>query len=280
MEFIIKALRFLLRGGTDSRQIVIRLAGLVALVVFVWLAVRLTQNTGAPLPLPQHTLPEQGEITVIGAIEMSGTASGTLGQGERHGWTFTGERGQYVDLRVFGEWDSTLELIPPNGRESIAIDFSSGGGSAAMLCGQVLRTAGEYTAVVSGYLGLPDRDFGDYELSLTTRPASETVPVAYGDTVSGRVETCDGDFYLIDVEQGDMLEVTLTPDAGADLFARLLTSNSAREVLTISRSTTDDAGRAIDVLTAEFTQNAQLLLNVSRRIDHPPADYVMTISRP
>lgn len=280
MELIIRAVRFLTRGGADSRQMIVRLTGMIALVVLVWLAVRLTQNAGAPPPLQQHTLPEQGAITLMGAIEMDGSVSGTLEQGERHGWSFTGERGQLVDLRVFGDWDSTLELIAPGSDAAIAIDFNSGGGSTALLCGQRLLADGAYIAVVSGYLGVPNRDFGDYRLELSARPASDPVPIAYGDTISERAETCDGDFYLLDVEQGETLEIAITPEDGADLFARLLTADSARRLLLTSRETTNEAGQPIDLLRADILENARLLINVSRRIDHPPADYVMTVTHP
>jgi hypothetical protein len=219
-------------------------------------------------------LPTRGALTDSGTLTFGGTVSGTLAEGERQAWAFAGEQGQRVNLRVRGEVDSTLELIPPGGVDSIAIDFSSGGGHDAFICNQALYEGGVYRAVVSSYLGSPNRVVGSYELSLEAENAVETRPIAYGETLEGQLTTCDGDYYALAVEAGDTLRATLAADDGANLYLRLLSRRAATEALAFSRQ--GDGG---DVLEFTVETDGEVIIQVNRPPNEPEASYRLSAAR-
>jgi hypothetical protein len=218
-------------------------------------------------------------LTEAGTLEVGGTVTGSLAKGERHTWAFEGTAGQRINIRVRGDWDSTIELIPPNGTESIAVDFNSGGGWQAFLCSQLLPRAGTYRAVVSGYLGLPDKDFGEYTLTIEEENYIEDRPIAYDETVETTLTTCDGDFYVIDVEAGDTLQVMLTPESGAEMYLRLLPDRYVGNPLAFGSDTVDDAGRAAEMFAVEIFESQRFFIQVDAPIDAPEASYTLTVER-
>lgn len=278
MDALAGFLRFILRARS-GRELILRLTGLIVIGVAVVIFTSDSRGRVAAPPDPIDALPTRGALTEVGTLAMGGTVSAVLGAGERHAWGFTGELGQRISLRVRGEIDSTLELIPPDGTESIAIDFSSGGGRDAFLCNLRLARSGTYRAVVSTYLGLPNYASGPYELSLAAETAIETRPIAFGTSIDGRLTTCDGDYYALDVQPGDTALVTLQPDAGANLYVALQARRDSTEILAFSRESTGADGAAIDSLNAEFNAAGTVILRVSRPPDEPEAGYRLTVER-
>ncbi|MBL8161444.1 MAG: hypothetical protein JNJ61_05610 [Anaerolineae bacterium] len=273
MGGMLDLLRFVF-SGRSAHDIIIRVIGLVVIAIIVVLWTGQNRSPSSFAPDNAALLPTRGALTDAGTLPMGATVSGTLLEGQRQAWLFEGERGQRVNLRVRGEVDSTLELIPPGQSDSIAIDFNSGGGYDAFICNQPLYESGSYRAVVSSYLGTPDRAVGAYELSLEAETAVETRPIAYGETVEGQLTTCDGDYYALAVEAGDTLRVTLTADDGANLYIRLLTRRAAAEVLAFSRQ---EDGQ--DVLEFTVEANGDVIIQVNRPPNEPEASYRLSVGR-
>ncbi|GEM_PF-5199232 len=276
MEFIIRIVRFVTRGDGSGRTMLIRLIGLIVIFVLVSIILRTR-----PTPTFNQTdfLPTQNAFAIVGTLAFDETVSGSIGEAERDAWQFEGESGQFVNLRVRGDLDSTLELIPPDGDAAIAIDFASGGDYQAFLCAQFLRFTGTYTAVVSGYLGLPDRDTGDYTLSLEPAVFEDARPLGMGERASGQTDTCDGDFFTIEVEIGDPYEIVVTPEEGEVVFARLMPSRTASEPIAVSVNGTNADGRAVEIITGTETVNRTLLLNIRGIVDAPPVEYTVSLNR-
>lgn len=82
-----------------------------------------------------------------------------------HVYTFTGEAGQYVTVRmarISGTVDPMLRLFDPQGA-ALAVDDNSGGNRTALLRNILLRQDGQYSIQAEGGDGP-----GDYEISLTS----------------------------------------------------------------------------------------------------------------
>jgi hypothetical protein len=279
MTIILKILRFVMSGGDSGREMRIRIVGVIVMVVVIS-AILMLRTSDVPTYNPGDLLPTQAALIVRGRLPLRGEASDVLSEAsERHAWQIEAEGGEYVNLRVRGELDSTLEIIPPGFDRSTAIDFSSGGGNQAFLCMQSLRRPGLYTVVVSSYLAPPNRAIGAYSLSVEPAFFEEARPLAAGETLTGRTDSCDGDFYTLTVSTGEMFEVTVMPEPGRDVFARLYRSRTAGELLGFSRSMTDAEGRSVDVMTFTATATGTLTLNVSAQVDFPPADYSITVRK-
>jgi hypothetical protein len=277
MNFIYSVFRLLSVGNPNPRQLAIRAVGLGVLILVAVIWGINYRNSLPPSGIRGDTSPTLSPLTDAGTLEVGGSVTGSLADGERHTWAFEGAAGQRVNIRVRGDWDSTLALLPPNGSQSIAGDFNSGGGWQAFMCNQLLRTAGTYRIVVSGELGLPDKNFGDYTLTIEEETYIEERPLAYGETVEGRLTTCDGDFYTVAVEQGDRLEVTLTPENGAKMYIRLLSSRTDDETIYYGQDTIAEDGRPQQVIAVDVRQNATIFIHVDVPIDEPEAAYSLSI---
>ncbi len=89
-----------------------------------------------------------------------------------HVYTFTGQAGQYVTVRmarISGTVDPLLRLFDPQGT-ALAVDDNTGGNRAALLRNILLRQDGQYSIQAEGGDGP-----GDYEISLTS--GERPVPV-------------------------------------------------------------------------------------------------------
>lgn len=278
----IRLLRFVTLGNPSPQMMLFRLV-LLGVVFVVTVAISQNQSDQRVAFDPVITLPTRSANLLQGTLTLPrSTVSGTLNKGERHAWQFEGERGQTVNLRVRGDWDSTLELLPPRSTQPIAIDFNSGGGYSAFLCNTTLYGPGLYTAVVSGYLALPDRDAGAYTLSLESSSVQEAIPIAIGETAAGLVDTCDGDFYRITVRKGDSFEVTVIPDGDAELSAVLLSSRySTTGALAVGRETTDAQGRTVERFSTTASADTELSIRVYSPMDVArDASYTIRVDAP
>lgn len=277
MDVIFRFLRFLTIGSPDGKQIRIRLVGFAAIFVIVGIWGLNDRSQTPPSGIRGDTSPTLAPLSDAGTISVGGSVTGSLAEGERHAWSFEGQQGQRVSIRVRGDWDSTVEVYPPGGSQGIGIDFSSGGGVEAFLCSFRLSSTGTFHAVVSGYLGTPGRNFGDYTLSIREEGYVEERPVAYGATVEGRLSTCDGDFYTVAVEQGDTLEVRLTPLDNADIYVMLLPSRASDDLIAVGRPV---PGTSYESAVINVTRGGVVSIKVAAPPTAPEdAAYTLSIGR-
>jgi hypothetical protein len=96
-----------------------------------------------------------------GPISVGGTVQGRLtSMFEAHNWTFQGQAGQQVTIRVngVGDTDPRTKLLDPSG--NVLAEDDDGGGGLNSLITATLPTTGTYTIRVDVFEG------GDYTVSL------------------------------------------------------------------------------------------------------------------
>jgi hypothetical protein len=108
----------------------------------------------------------------VGTIVFGDSVTGEVSNGEQgERWTFEGETGQRVTIRMTGDFDTYLELLSPNGTE-LTSDDDSGGNRTSLINSYYLPDNGTYTIIARGY---NDSATGAYELSLS-RGGTEALP--------------------------------------------------------------------------------------------------------
>ncbi len=275
---MIELLRFLTRGKSTPRMLTLRLAGLVAMaiVVYIFLSDTGVVQVGNPAG---GFLPTQAAVRSAGEIRLGEAVSGTVRPGERDGWIFRSERGQRVNIRVRSEWDSYLEVIPANGTQAVAVDANSGGQYQPFICNYRLGAAGAYQIVVSDFLGLPTPAAGDYELLVEAATHEDTRPIQAGETVDGVVDSCDGDFYLVNVKAGERLEVVVTVEGESPLYARLLNERGSDDTLAFSTTNPANDGIVTDTFSVEILADGALIIQVGAPLDSDPIAYRLTVNQ-
>ncbi|MBW4436517.1 MAG: hypothetical protein KME04_05250 [Pleurocapsa minor GSE-CHR-MK-17-07R] len=166
--------RFLRTGGGGGKQLAIRAAGLAAIVIIIviW-GINYRQGVHPDTGIAGDTRPTLAPLDMMGSVTRGESISAVLAEGERHAWLLAGERGMEISVRVLGDWDSTLQIFPPNGDEAVSIDFNTGGNGQALICAYRLFADGEHRIVVSGWQGVPGMNFGDYALVVGDANAPE-----------------------------------------------------------------------------------------------------------
>lgn len=278
MNLLYSLYRLLTVGSPNRRQVGIRVVAIIIMfgVLIAWGVSYRSQPP--PSSIQVDSRPTEAPISSTGQVQIGGSVSATLAEGERQAWTFDGQRGQRLSIRVLGGWDSTLEIYPPNGRAPIGGDFNSGGGYQAFMCSYRLAYDGTWTVVVSGYLGVPGKNFGAYELRVDEENYVEERPIDFGGSVEGRLSTCDGDYYTITVKTGDSLRLTLTPEDGANLYMRLLPSRDSTDTVAISQSTTGEDGATQDVIAVRALQDTTFFINVTRAPGQHEGAYTLAVA--
>lgn len=103
------------------------------------------------------------EVASPAEITAGETVAGELISGVRDRWTFDGDVGSTVTIRLTSDaFDPYLELLGPDGAV-LAADDDGGGGLNAMIADLPLPAAGTYTVVAGGY---DDTSSGPYQLAL------------------------------------------------------------------------------------------------------------------
>jgi hypothetical protein len=269
----------ILAGSSDPKQLAIRVIGLIALVVIlvIWGATQRSQNSPVNNPGPLLTVTP---LSDIGTLAIGDSVTGSLADDERQSWAFEGQRGQRVNVRVLGDWESTVELLPPEGARAIATDLNLGGADQAIFCNLALPASGTYHVVVGGGLGNSGMvTFGDYTLVLEEENYVEDRQIAYGDTVEGRLTTCDGDFYTLPVKEGDRLQVTLAPEGGAEMYLRLLPTRKDGQLIAFGRDALSADGQAQEIAAVQVLANSTFFIQVAAPYTAPEAGYTLTVGR-
>ncbi len=242
--------------------------------------------TPTPLPalvgVPTPTAPYYAALgDVVGALSAGGWRDGELADGAaRHVYTFEGQAGVYVTLRLgrlSGAFDPVLTLYGPDGA-ALAADDNTGGGRTALLRDIRLPQTGTYSAQVWG-----DGFAGRYEISLemaaqaaplllTLPPAPSPTPLpplvaptlaaAYDGArledhtpVIGRIER-PGAFvrYTLAAQAGDVLTIGVSPAAAGGIQPRLELYDPAGNLLVSVTAAQSNAGG--DALAAALPVSA------------------------
>lgn len=180
---------------------------------------------------------------------------------ERHVYTFTGDEGQFANVRVDlldGEADPLVALYDPDGRV-IAADDNSGGDLSALLQNILLTRTGEYSIQVGN-----EGERGEYRLSLSLAPGrlalTPVIPLPTATATAtftpapqpdrlvdhlptpGRIARPGGFArYPIFVEAGQIFTVGVSPVAGADLPLRVELYNPLGELMQVADSNQSNA---------------------------------------
>lgn len=202
------------------------------------------------LALLLSMLPEQAPTaTAQGVIAPGQTVSGTISsESERDGWTFGGNRGDRVTIRLNQASGSNLDphvrLFAPSGTLEIE-DDNGGGFPNSLINNWELRESGTYAIVARG-LGFST---GAYTLSFslipiatptptpvpptTVGPVDEGGPIASGQTVSGGISPPgdDRDNWTFSGNRVDTVTIRLNKASasGLDPYLELIAPSGGRE---------------------------------------------------
>lgn len=190
-----------------------------------------------PTPTPDQSDQPDTPSGDAQPITIGETVEGVLESAEAL-FTFEGDVTQDVTVTVTSvAFDAFVRVLDPNG-DVIAEDDDSGGRLNPAVSLELPET-GTYTIVVTSFRAISSdgRDFatGDFTLRVsgaggqTTQPTPEPTPsdgtLAYGDTVTGELETAAAAF-TFDAAAGDAVTITLLSDE-FDPYLRLLDVNGA-----------------------------------------------------
>lgn len=194
-------------------------------------------------------------ISAEGGVIASGqTVSGNIARsGQRDNWTFAGNQGDRVIIRMNARsgsgLDPYLELIAPSGTRETYND-DGGGGLNSLINNWQLRESGTYTIVARGY----GSSTGAYTLSFSLIPGGsqpqpptptptptptrspqvgdESGPISSGRTVSGYIgRSGERDDWPFRGSRGDRVTIRLNKASGSGLdpYLELVAPSGARE---------------------------------------------------
>ena len=138
--------------------------------------------------------------------------TGSLGEEDRHGWTFEGSAGDEVIITLdgLGGLDPVVQLLGPGGSVLAENDDFDGTDSRVEA---TLTTSGTHTIIARGYSG----GAGDYRLGLfvagqeptdtTAAPGGGTI--GYGETVTGSLAEERPDEWRFSAAAGDVITAVL-----------------------------------------------------------------------
>ncbi len=187
-----------------------------------------------------------------GNIEPGQTVEATLSPTATDEWTFTGQRGDVVTIRITaqdGAFDTTLRLLNAAGQE-IAYNDDSGGSLNSLIQNFTLPADGEYTIRVGSFGGYGG---GPYTLTLesgaggtATRPGGGTIVA--GQVVEGDLAVGAQDEWTFTGQRGDVVTISLTAQDNAfDTVLHLL--NAAGQEIAYN----DDGGPGYNSLIQGFS---------------------------
>lgn len=162
-----------------------------------------------------------------GEIEYGETAQGTLALGDRHEWTFDGEKGDVVTIAMNagGDQDTFLELYGPDD-VFLTDDDDSGEDYNALIEYYELPSDGTYRIVACGGLFGVE---GAYELTLRLTQMVIEGTLDYGDEVEVTLTSGTRHHWLFDGERGDVVTISMTSD-DFDTYLELFAPDGVREM--------------------------------------------------
>lgn len=184
-------LRPILKDNPSPKVALLRLSPLLAIPVVIGIWGMWNRSQIPASGIAGDTSPQRAAARDVGTIRIGETVSGLLEPHAQDAWTIEGSEGQQIAIRVFSDWDSTLEFIAPDAREPSGIDFNSGGDYQPWIKDQTFYTDGPHRIIVSGRLGVPPGAAGAYELHVDLTGDNE--PASSEPTVGGGGLTRVGD---------------------------------------------------------------------------------------
>lgn len=144
-----------------------------------------------------------------GTLINDSSVSGTINLGDIDSYTFTGNAGETIYMRVVDINNTAFiphfDLYDPNGKR-LAYKSSD---KVAQLSNFKLLETGKYTVVITdGYYNLR---VGDYKIYFVRFPgANEGGMLSSGDTISGAIDLGELDSYTFNAQVGDNIEIKVT----------------------------------------------------------------------
>jgi len=174
--------------------------------------------TPSPAPSATPSPPPPASPTPAGvAIRYGDSVVGEISSPEElDDWTFSGEAGDLVTIRMLQEGSASLppwlRLADPGGTE-LRTECQNAGPPEARIQNFELPFAGVYTITAAGCYG---DSTGGYTLTLSLKPPPGEI--AYGQTVTGEiVVTSDYDEWQFTGQAGDMITIRMLQAGGASL---------------------------------------------------------------
>lgn len=162
-------------------------------------------------------LPESEGTLLYGSTESSSvTAAGPSA------WEFIGLEGETIDIIVrplADDFDLIFDLLDESGNSVLNIEVDESFGLEE-LRGFTLPSSGTYTISIYGF----DGAVGDYEVTLAEAGdlTATSGTISIGETVSGSIISENSDTWVFSGEEGDFVDVTVTPFDEFDLTVDVL----------------------------------------------------------
>lgn len=158
---------------------------------------------------------------VQGSLDYGDSVSDILKAEEEHIWTFEGEAGDLVTIRVETEssdMDLVLSLEDAEGNSLSQAD-SNLSGMEEEIRNYELQDDGEYRIRVADFW----EEGGDYTLSLAlgTEAASAGGAISFGETVAGELELDQEAVWTFTGQAEQAVTIILQPDADSDMYLEL-----------------------------------------------------------
>jgi Bacterial pre-peptidase C-terminal domain len=223
------------------------------------------------------SLDQGGESTTnfydAGELAYGDTKQEFLQEDEAHAWFLDGRLGDDITI-VVSPLDNNLDLdvwlLDPEAQPLAMIDdFLSGQPETIDF---VLPTNGQYIILVREFFGEP----GDYEITLQLNDESETEiggVIAYGDTVSGTVQSGKRVEWTFNGQIGDVINVTLRPTSLSRDLVFSLVDPSGNIVLNVDSAL---AGLPERLIAYSLTADGQWTI-VIQEFFNESSDYELTL---
>ena len=184
------------------------------------------------------------ERVVPSEIEYGSVVSGLLISGVEDEWSFFGNEGDVITIRMTGDFDTYLELMDFSDYRFTYND-DGGEGRNSLISSFTLPITGTYTIVARGFRSSAQ---GDYTLELIVDSLADdttstsggggsstsgdggtttTIPsdgsINYGDTISANLRSGNEDEWTFSGNAGDIITISMT--AGFDTYLELMDQN-------------------------------------------------------
>lgn len=170
-----------------------------------------------------------GDQTSQGFILPGDQVSGTLATEDAHIWEYIGLESEVLDIVVepLDDLDVVVDIVAEDGTSIIGgeQDLEFGTETISAL---TIPTTGQYYIYVRGFAGAT----GDYTLTVTESGTSTdngnsgtSEDVEIGTIVTGSLEGAEQALWTVTVEEGDFLDVIVTPYERLDVVVDILDAN-------------------------------------------------------
>jgi hypothetical protein len=154
-------------------------------------------------------------------------ATGNLTAGSIDEWVLNGQNGQVLNIRVEGDFDTTVTLISASG-EQLAFNDDFGAYNISRIASFTLPASGTYTIAVAGYGG---SDGGSYTLTVTSASSAATTTsttrtIGIGQSTQGQLRA--GESHSWTFTNDSPRNVDIIVSANFDSTVTLLSSSGSQ----------------------------------------------------